>query len=380
MQDGRVAARVVLLAPFIHAYRIPLFEEIARRLDDLHILVSTILRPDEGRPPEWDRLDIHVQQRLSLRRTWRHPSGFSEPVGIHIPYDTLARLRRYRPDVVITTEMGPRTLQALAYGLFDRRCKVIVWATVSEHNEQGRGRLRVLTRRWVLRRADAILVNGASGARYVTGLGADERKLYRVPYTAATTAGSAPHASRDGGVTRLLYVGQLVERKGLTPFLVTLARWARDHPRHRVELWLVGAGVLRSRLEEAADLPTNVELRVLDAMPNDRLAAVYADVDIFAFPTLSDEWGVVVNEALTAGVPVLGSLYSQAVEELVADRECGWVFRPDVPEEAYDALDRALQTPPERRREMGRRGQDVIRRLAPEHVARRVVRAVADVV
>ena len=52
-------------------------------------------------------------------------------------------------------------------------------------------------------------------------------------------------------------------------------------------------------------------------------------VGVLVFPTLADEWGLVVNEALAAGVPVLGSLYSQAVEELVRDGENGWTFRPD---------------------------------------------------
>ncbi len=38
---------------------------------------------------------------------------------------------------------------------------------------------------------------------------------------------------------------------------------------------------------------------------------------ILVFPTLSDEWGLVVNEAMAAGLPVLGSRYSEAVEEMV---------------------------------------------------------------
>jgi hypothetical protein len=63
-----------------------------------------------------------------------------------------------------------------------------------------------------------------------------------------------------------------------------------------------------------------------------------------AFPTLADEWGLVVNEAMAAGLPVLGSLYSQAVEELVQDRINGWTFHPDHLEEAGHAIDRALTT------------------------------------
>jgi glycosyltransferase involved in cell wall biosynthesis len=55
---------------------------------------------------------------------------------------------------------------------------------------------------------------------------------------------------------------------------------------------------------------------------------------------MADEWGLVVNEALAAGVPVLGSAYAQAVEELVEEGRTGWIFRPDHEDELYAALER----------------------------------------
>jgi len=57
------------------------------------------------------------------------------------------------------------------------------------------------------------------------------------------------------------------------------------------------------------------------------------------FPALAGDWGLVVNEAMAAGLPVLGSVYDQAVEELVVGGENGWTFRPDRPGEVYSKLD-----------------------------------------
>lgn len=376
--EPRTDVRVVLLASFIHSYRVPLFEELGKRVNDLHILVSTILRPRDRRPAEWSRLDVEVQHRLSVQRVRRHPGGFDEPFAIHVPYDTLWRLLRYRPDVVIAHEMGPRTLQAILYKLLDRRCRVIVWATVSERNERGRGRLRELARRWILRHADAVLVNGASGERYIRGFGVPVARLYHVPYTAATGAPEHPPARREGLPQRLLYVGQLAERKGLRPFVDALSTWAREHPDREMEFRLVGRGPLRDEVASLA-LPQNLAVRLLDAIPNDQLPDVYAAADVFCFPTLSDEWGVVVNEALTAGVPVLGSVYSQAVEELITDGATGWLFRPDDTSDMRRALDAALSTPRQRLCRMGRRGQLSIRMLSPDRIAGRIAQAVADV-
>ena len=51
----------------------------------------------------------------------------------------------------------------------------------------------------------------------------------------------------DSNAHRLLYVGQLIERKGLLPFTQALARWASAHPERKVEFVLAGYGPLRGR-------------------------------------------------------------------------------------------------------------------------------------
>ena len=60
------------------------------------------------------------------------------------------------------------------------------------------------------------------------------------------------------------------------------------------------------------------------------------------FPTLSDTWGLVVNEAMAMGLPVLGSVKSQAVTELIEDGVSGWWFDPTSPQDLERAVDRAL--------------------------------------
>ena len=106
------------------------------------------------------------------------------------------------------------------------------------------------------------------------------------------------------------------------------------------------------------------------------LPRLYAQGGILAFPTLSDEWGVVVNEALASGIPVMGSLYSQAVEEMVRDGIDGWTFHLDRPEEIYAAIDRALTVPSEKLDGMRRTGRERIRPLTPEYGAKCILAAI----
>jgi len=165
-----------------------------------------------------------------------------------------------------------------------------------------------------------------------------------------------------------------VERKGLLPFLAVLRRWAETHPGRMVTFDIAGDGPLKAALEGFGG-PRNLIVRILDPVPYDRLPALYARADVFVLPTLADEWGVVVNEAMAAGLPVLGSRYSQAVTELVTEDETGWTFTPGDDENVYNALDRALTSTVDARRRMGDVASTRILELTPDRIADRIAEA-----
>lgn len=371
--------RVALLTNFIPPYRLPLYKAIADRVDELSVLISTPMEANRSWTPNWEGLNVTIQKTLTLKRKWKHPHGFSEDLYVHIPYDTLWQLWQYRPDVVISGEMGMRTLQALVYRKLNPKSRMILWATVSEYSEQGRGSLRDRLRQFLVPQADALLVNGQSGARYVRQFGVTRDRIFFAPYTTNIDPFLAVGLSRaPEDANRLLYVGQLVERKGIEPFLSALERWAKAHPERKVEFWLVGDGPLRTQLEKQT-WPSNLAVRFLGNVEYAKLPEVYARGGIFAFPTLADEWGLVANEAMAAGLPVLGSAYSQSVEELVVEGKTGWQFRPDSPEEMDSVVDTALSMPIAQLEQMRVQARDRIEHLTPDFVADNILEAIGFV-
>lgn len=367
-----MATRVALLTNFIPPYRRPLYEQVARRVGELRVFVSVPSESNRAWTPDWSGLDVTVQRTITRKRTWRHPQGFEDATYVHFPYDTLWQLWRYRPDVILSAEMGLRSLQAALYRAIVPGCRLIIWATLSEHSEQGRGWLRPRVRRWLLRRVDGVYVNGRSGGRYVRHFQVPEDRIFVVPTSFEVESYLDVPVSRTANQShRLLYVGQLVPRKGVDLLLQALARWGAAHPRERAELVVAGDGEQRALLESLA-LPANVAVYFLGNQDYARLKAVYAEAGILVFPTLADEWGLVVNEAMAACLPVLGSLYGQSVEELVTDGETGWTFRPDRPDEFDAVLRRALATPPAELDRMRAAARARAARLTPEFVASRI--------
>jgi glycosyltransferase involved in cell wall biosynthesis len=366
--------RVAYLTNNVNAHSMPLLRALSTRIKDLLVLTSTAPEQTGGADsaPE-GKIRIIQQRNISLRRVRRHPQGYSQSIDIHIPYETFFQLLMRRPDVVISLEFGIRTLQALLYRIFRPSSRLIVWAPVSERTEQARGILRTILRKGILKIADAVLVNGASGLRYIRGLGTEERKIHTVPYTTdAKLFGSIPPSRSRHHATRLLYVGQLIELKGLLPFLDTLIQWAECHPTKKIEWVLIGEGPLRTKFRDRK-YPPNIVISILGKIPYLNLPPYYAKADIFVFPTLGDEWGLVVNEAMMTGLPVLGSVHSQAVEELVEDGTNGWIFDSEDPRSRFHALDRAFGVSFENMNVIRVKAREASALLTPDYAADQIV-------
>ena len=371
--------KVALFINFVTPYHRPVFKLLRQKTGSLRIYISVKMEPNRNWEPNWEGLDVVLQRNLMINRSWRHPKGFTDTIYIHIPYDTVFRLFRDRPQVVISTEMGMRSLQALFYRLIKRSSRLILWLPLSEHTEQGRGWLREIMRKLLLKKADAILVNGKSGVRYIKNYGVDERRIFRVPYPTDLTDFGNSNLTRDRKIAhRLLYVGQLTHRKGIIPFLETLIKWATDHPSRKIEFAIVGEGELHSEIA-SRPIPANLNLELIGHQPYEVLHETYSNSGIFVFPTFADEWGIVVNEALLSGLPVLGSVYSQAVEELVEDGKSGWHFIPDDPQDVYRLITRALDTPLDVLHKMRVLGQEKAESCNPENVTNKMLEALSFV-
>lgn len=345
----------------------------------LRVFLSTPMESNRPWQIDWGDINVVVQRAITLHRRWKHPSGFVEPIYVHFPIDTISQLRRFRAQVTISNELGFRTLLVCLYRKLARSSRLLVLAEMAESTERGRGRSRMLLRRLLKGHIDGFLVPGQSGARYVRSLGVPQSKIFRIGYTTDFHRFCEMPVTRPAEIAyRLLYVGQLIERKGLFPLFTILSKWASEHPQRTLEFTLVGDGPSRARLEEAS-LPSNFRSTFRGNMAFQDLPGMYAECGIFVFPTLADTWGVVVNEAMAAGLPVLGSIYSQAVEEMVEDGQNGWSFAPDNPASVYSAVERALSGSSESLNRMRQYARETAMRYTPEIVARNISNAVHQV-
>ena len=371
-----IDAHVVILNNYLRRHHVVAYKEIARRVRKLTVLLSVDMEPDRQWEAQWDGLDVIVQKSKMFTAKWRHSSGFSEDNFIHFPVDTKKQLKALTPDVILSYEMGMRTLLCSFYRMFRRDCRLVMVGNMSEHIEKERGIFRKLLRRAILRGVDFFSYNGPSCKRYLKSLGVKEEKLFHFPYCIDPEAvSSAPKTFDASSVRTLLYCGAMSSRKGILQFAKTGRAWCEKNADDNVRLNIAGAGELRDEIAELSS--EKFTINFLGNCNQAELRQAYQDADVCVFPTLADEWGLVPIEAMASGLPVLGSIHAQSVEACVVEGENGWVFNPDSDQEMEAAFERCMKTSPEKLAVMSIAAKDAVVHVSPAFSANEACRMIS---
>lgn len=362
-------ARMAVLTHYLPPYMCRVLQHVARKVPHTKVLLSIPLEPNRNYTLDWGNLDVEVQKSVMLRRRWKHQAGFADELYVHVPYDTYGRLRRMRPDLIFSFELGFRSLASALYRRLHSSAQLVYCVCVSEHTEKGRGSSRWLLRRTLIRHADAITYNGPSCRRYLKQLGVSDDKLFPFPY-AADDRNEPPQRlpSEPEPNRKLLVLGQLNQRKGVMQALDAVAGYARKHPSQCWDLTFIGSGPLSQALANFA-VPANLKVNMAGSIDPTELPLKLNDYGVLLFPTLADEWGLVVNEAMRAGLPVIGSRYAQASTTLIDEGRNGWLFSPDNPDELHRCLQEVHATSADRMREMRESARITVSNITSQAVA-----------
>jgi len=283
----------------------------------------------------------------------------------------LTALLADRPDALISGAFSVPSLFGALYGRLTGG-RMIIHSDGTSHSERAISGPERLARSVLLRETAACVANSEPAAERFVELGVDPARVFRAPHTTniapfhAVALGRSPSAATPDGRVTILHVGRLIPRKGIDRLVHATATAAAEAP---VRLLLVGSGPEEERLRglaEALGIGPDVEFRGFVDQPG--LPSVYAEADVFAFPTLDDPFGIVVLEAAASGLPIVASPFAGATLDLVEDGRSGFVVSPD----DRDAWARALVTlarDPALRRRFGERGHTTTLDRTPERAA-----------
>jgi glycosyltransferase involved in cell wall biosynthesis len=172
-----------------------------------------------------------------------------------------------------------------------------------------------------------------------------------------------------------LSCARFVEKKNLSTLVQAYAGYRDRAEAGRWPLVLVGDGPLRERLEEQVrTLGLTEHVHFPGFQQYEDLPAYYGRADAFILPSRYEQWGLVVNEAMAAGLPVLVSENCGCAPDLVAEGENGWTFAPDDPENLAQLMHRISGADVDRTA-MGRASRNRIRAWSPDTFAQNMTAA-----
>lgn len=197
---------------------------------------------------------------------------------------------------------------------------------------------------------DGVVALSRKTARQLQGLpGGDELPIATIPVGVDPLPTLAPQAALafrkklgiSLGDTVLLYAGRISAEKNLDVLIPTLERVNQTLP--RAKLVFVGDFDYRVKLQaKAARSSAANNIIFTGKIPREELGVAYASADIFMFPSKTDTQGLVLHEAVAAGLPVV--MCDPLVTEVVKHDQNGYIV-PDNPDALAQAALRILQDP-----------------------------------
>jgi len=375
-----MSRRVVIITEIIAPYRIPVFNALAQHSGiDMQVI---FLSETDSTQRQWLVYKDEIRFPYQVLPFWRQRSGRH---SLLLNWGATTALRRAAPDFIICGGYNyPASWEAMAWAR-QNRVPFALWAESTARDLRGGHRLIEFLKTRFLRQCDAFVVAGKSSAQYLRNYGVPEEVIFAAPNAVDTQffEQRAEVIRRDEARHRqalglpahfFLFAGRLVPEKGIFDLLRAYGA-LNPEIRKEVGLVFVGDGASRSALLQRAAAISPGSIHLAGFAQRERLAAYYALADVFVFPTHTDPWGLVVNEAMACGLPVISSAAAGCVADLV---ESGWnghvVSTGDVSQLTF-AMDE-LARDPDLRSLMGQRSQERIQQYSPEAWAAGIADAV----
>lgn len=372
--------RLVILTEIISPYRIPLFNALAQDSSvDLHVIFMAETDPTLR---EWQVLKEEIQFSYQVLPAWRKRLG---------KYNVLLNRGMWRalgaaaPDVILCGGYNyVASWQALAWAKV-RNVPFVLWSE-STHHDLRRGHAAVeLMKAEFLHHCSGFVVPGRSSEEYLRILKVETGRIFTAPnavdnelfYRAAAAARqneSVCRAKFNLPNRYFLFVGRLVREKGVFELLAAYAK-LDEAIRETLGLVLVGGGSARQELEAAASHITPGVIKFAGFVQRDQLAVYYAMSDMLILPTYTDPWGLVVNEAMACGLPVIVSRVAGCAADLLRDGWSGLLVTPLDVASLASAM-RTLANLTNLRKEMGANSGQLILQYSPREWSRAIVRMV----
>ncbi len=274
----------------------------------------------------------NIASRSSLDLFW----------GIQNPF-IIDKVEEYRPSIILVFGWKHHShLRIMRY--FKSKVPILFRGDSTTLDDASRNSIlntfRYLFLKWVYRYVDFALSPGLASDQYFKKVGIRSNKIIRAPHSVDTARFGTFSVLEQNNLNRLrgklkistddfvfLFAGKFMEKKN--PFLLLKAFAMTAESNTNFKLLLVGNGNLELKMKHfVASLPKTISNRIyfLPFQDQNQMKIVYRIASVFVLPSISETWGLSVNESLASGTPVIVSNKCGCAFDLVKHGVNGLIF------------------------------------------------------
>jgi glycosyltransferase involved in cell wall biosynthesis len=358
--------RIAVIANMVDPNRVALYERVARQAGiELLVVYETGMEANRSWEVRADLPYRHIRLRsasIDLRR-------LRTDAYLHVTVRPLEPIRSFQPDVVVGAGGGiwssPANIAAFAARRRNGWAFIPWWGSFPKDQPSIARRLSEPWVRHFVSHSDLCLAYGTRAAQELERLGVAPTAIRCVPNAVPLGEPGTPRR-RPNHPVRFLFVGQLIPRKGIAELIDAFSQLPEG------ELYIAGDGPLRPLVNRAVQGGRVTYTGQLDRPGLQRL---YADSDVLVLPSRYEVWGLVINEALEHGLPVIATQAVGAVDDLVRDDVNGYVTRTGDVDDLREAMARIAGWDEVRWRSAATVGVETVERWSIEAAARAFVDA-----
>jgi len=375
-----VTRRLAILTEIISPYRIPLFNALARHAGvDLHVIFLAETDPDLR---QWRVYKEEIKCSYEVLPSWRKQVG---EYNVLLNHGVGRALTAFAPHAILCGGYNYfASWQALLWARV-RNIPFLLWSESHLHELRCVRPLVEFLKDEFLHRCSGFVVPGWSAAEYLrahkikgdvifTAPNAVDNDLFAAEGAEARKNSAARRRELDLPNRYFLFAGRLVREKGVFELLSAYAK-LDEQVRQQVGLVFAGDGASRRQLEEQAASISPGAIRFAGFAHRERLAAYYALAEVLVLPTYSDTWGLVVNEGMACGLPVILSRAAGCAVELLKENWNGLLIPPRDVVSLASAM-KSLASQPELCATMGANSAQHIANYTPEEWSVGIARAI----
>ena len=359
--------KVAILTNIPAPYRIPLFSELANT-KNIDLTVYFFASTEISR-----RWNVKINRKFNYEIL----SGFTLNTAvrafqnIHINTAIISKLEKRKPDVIISG--GYSSLTNLLGLMYARKTDTpfILWSgsTAYEHKQ-----LKPLFKPLItlfVKNSDAFIAYGSRSKQFLQTLGVNAKSIF-IAFNTVDVEYFTSQArkykfekklvKRDLGFGNrkiILYVGQIIERKGIKYLIDTYKELSADDD--EVCLVLVGYGPLQDKLEDYCRKSQIRNVYFMGYYPPEKIVKFYSIADLLVLPSLEEPWGLVLNEAMACGLPVISTTLVGGAYDLIIDGVNGFKVPPRN-SKVLQACIREILEDPRKKETFGKNSLDIIKR------------------